>query len=66
MLKISGALLAASHAFESTYALREYLWYFLLLLFPEAFITGTLITLFVVFRPHWVISFDDRRYLHGR
>ena len=62
----SGALLAASQTFDSSYALQEYLWYFLLLLFPEAFITGTLITLFVAFRPHWVISFDDRRYLHGR
>jgi uncharacterized membrane protein len=62
----SGGLLAVGQVFDSSYALREYLWYFLLLLFPEAFITGTLITLFVAFRPHWVISFDDRRYLHGR
>jgi len=23
-------------------------------------------TLAVVYRPWWVVSFDDRRYLHGR
>jgi uncharacterized membrane protein len=38
----------------------------ILILFPEAFATGACMTLAVVYRPAWVVSFDDRRYLHGR
>ena len=38
----------------------------ILILFPEAFATGGCMTLAVVYRPAWVVSFDDRRYLHGR
>jgi uncharacterized membrane protein len=37
-----------------------------LLVVPEAFITGILIALMVVFRPEWVASFDDKRYLQGK
>jgi uncharacterized membrane protein len=32
----------------------------------EAFATGMLITLMVVYRPAWVATFDDRRYLLGK
>ena len=37
-----------------------------LLMVPEAFITGIVIALLVAFRPHWVSTFDDNRYLKGR
>ena len=37
----------------------------LLLLFPEAFITGALVTLAAVYRPAWLVSFNERRYLSG-
>ncbi len=37
-----------------------------LLMVPEAFVTGMLITLMVVFYPGWVGTFDDQRYLRGR
>lgn len=37
-----------------------------LLLFPEAFLTGALITLAAVYRPDWLVSFRDRDYLDGR
>lgn len=37
-----------------------------LLTVPEAFITGMLVTLMVVYRPSWVDSFDDNRYLKGK
>lgn len=43
--------------------LDEYLPYFLLLSFAEAWLSGMAITLLVVFCPGWVCSFDDRRYL---
>jgi len=37
-----------------------------LMIFPEGFITGFLITVMVVMRPEWVLSFDDNRYLVGK
>lgn len=44
----------------------EYLPYMLYLAFGEAMLTGMLVVLAIVYRPHWVATFDDRRYLHGR
>jgi uncharacterized membrane protein len=37
--------------------------FYLLLGFSEAWLNGAAITLMVVYYPHWVGSFDDRRYL---
>jgi uncharacterized membrane protein len=37
-----------------------------LVVFPEAFINGAVMSLLVVFRPDWVRLFDDRWYLDGR
>jgi len=34
-----------------------------LLMFAEAFFSGTVMVLMVVYRPHWCSSFDDRLYL---
>jgi len=36
------------------------------LAFGEATLTGMALTLAVVYRPHWVATFDDARYLIGR
>ncbi len=52
--------------YSHEYLVYNYLRYFPLLAFPEAFITGMLMTVFVLFRPGWVWTFDDARYLHGR
>jgi uncharacterized membrane protein len=41
----------------------EYLPYLLYLAFGEATVTGMLMTLIVVYRPSWVATFDDKRYL---
>ncbi|RTL54327.1 MAG: hypothetical protein EKK46_08255 [Rhodocyclaceae bacterium] len=43
--------------------LADYLPYYLLLGFAEAWLNGAIITLMVVYAPHWVGTFDDRRYL---
>lgn len=45
---------------------NNYTRYALLLVFPEGFITGMLMTIFIVYRPQWVSSFDDNRYLKGK
>ena len=34
--------------------------------FAEATLTGMLVTLAVVYRPSWIATFDDERYLRGR
>lgn len=45
---------------------NEYLPYFAMLGFAEAWLNGAAITLMVVYYPSWVGSFDDRRYLLKR
>lgn len=40
--------------------------YLLYLAFGEGTLTGMLLTLAVVYRPQWVATFDDRRYLAKR
>jgi len=45
---------------------HDYTRYALLIMFPEGFITGMLMTLFVAYRPEWVSTFDDSRYLDGK
>jgi uncharacterized membrane protein len=57
------ALLALVGAYEWDYLISEYFPYFLLLAFSEAWLSGMMMTLFVVYRPHWVASFDDSSYL---
>ena len=57
------ALLASADAYPTALLLEEYLPFFLLLAFSEAWMSGMAMTLMVVFRPAWVASFDDKRYL---
>ncbi len=40
--------------------------FIIVMLFPEAFINGLLMTLLVAYRPQWVSSFSDKLYLHGK
>ncbi|RZI44293.1 hypothetical protein EGT07_02385 [Herbaspirillum sp. HC18] len=40
--------------------------YMLLLSWGEAFLTGFLLTIFTVYRPEWVLTFDDDVYLRGK
>ncbi len=42
---------------------RDYASAYVLLVFPEAFLTGVMMTLFVIYRPSWVATFNDRCYL---
>jgi uncharacterized membrane protein len=59
----STAFAAATGAYPLAYLLDEYLPYYLLMAWAEAFATGMLVTLMVVYKPQWVATFDDRRYL---
>jgi uncharacterized membrane protein len=40
--------------------------YMLLLSWGESFLTGLLLTIFTVYRPEWVLTFDDNVYLRGK
>lgn len=58
--------LALAGAYEWDYLIGEYFPCFLLLGFSEAWLSGMMMTLFVVYRPSWVLTFDDSRYLAGK
>ena len=62
----ASALLTLAGAYEWEYLAGEYLPYFLLLGFSEAWLSGMLMTLFVVYRPQWVSTFDDSVYLANK
>jgi len=60
---VAAGVLVAAGAYEAAFLASDYLPYFLLLGFSEGWISGGIITLMVVYRPEWVVTFDDRRYL---
>jgi uncharacterized membrane protein len=59
------AILLGSGAYQITKLANESL-FIIIMLFPEAFINGILITVLVVYRPQWVASFSDKQYLDGK
>lgn len=56
-------VLALAGVYTVDYLSGEYLPYVLLLAFSEAWLSGMTMTLFVIYRPQWVATFDDARYL---
>lgn len=60
------SLLALVDTYSNEQLIDEALQYLPLFMFPEAFVTGMLITIFVVYRPDWVTTFDDDRYIKGK
>ncbi|GAB4166365.1 MAG: hypothetical protein Fur0039_03160 [Rhodocyclaceae bacterium] len=56
-------LLWAAGAYAWQYLLADYLPFYVLLGFSEAWLSGMAVTLLVVYRPAWVATFDDARYL---
>ena len=63
---ISSLMMAVAGAYRLEFLASEYLPYFILIGFSEAWIGGALITVLVVYRPEWVAAFDDRKYLLGK
>ena len=72
-----GALLVNASAGLCTVLLRHLLFpgaalptdavaYMLLLAWGEAFLVGFLVTIFAVYRPAWLQTFDDNLYLRGK
>jgi len=63
---LSTVLMSLSGAYSWDYLIDEYLPYFMLLGFSEAWLSGMLTTLFVIYRPEWIVAFDDSRYLANK
>ncbi len=59
-------LLALAGAYPWDYLFAEYFPYFILLGFSEAWLSGMAMTLFVVYCPGWVGTFDDAQYLANK
>jgi len=60
------ALMSLAGAYPLDYLLSHYTPYALLISWGEAFTTGMMITVMVVYRPDWVESFDDARYIQNK
>ena len=64
---IAGAIaLTAGAGVAADLVFGEYVPYLVYLAFGEATLTGMALTLAVVYRPAWVSTFDDARYLDGQ
>jgi len=63
---VSTTVLALSEAYTLTYLLENYTPYFILLAWSEAFTTGVGTTLMAVYRPEWLETFDDDRYIKNK
>ena len=59
-------LLSLVNAYPEAKLIEESLLYTPLFMFPEMFVSGMLISVFVVYKPDWVITFDDERYITGK
>lgn len=57
------SVLALADAYAPDYLFGDALSFYFLLSWSEAFTTGLMLAIFVVYKPHWVATFDDRRYL---
>jgi uncharacterized membrane protein len=57
------SLLAVADVYASDMLFGDFFLSYVLLAFAEAWLTGAAITVMIVYYPHWVGSFDDRRYL---
>jgi len=56
-------ILAASGSLDAAHVGPEYFAVLPLMSFGEAFVNGVVMAMTVVYRPQWVMSFDDRMYL---
>ena len=59
-------LIAAGSYSAEALARGDFILLLPLMMFPEAFVNGALMTIRVAYRPQWVASFRDQHYLHGK
>ena len=62
----TAVVLLAGGAYPMERIAYEFLPFFPLLMVPEGFLNGMVIAVLVGFKPEWVHTFDDRRYIAGK
>ena len=62
----SYALLMAAAGPLPEETLNEYLLLYVPITYPEAFLSGGIISVLVLYRPQWIATFDDNRYLNDK
>ena len=60
------ALMALGGAYPLDYLLSQYTPYAMLISWGEAFSTGMVVTVMAVYRPAWLETFDDVKYLQNK
>lgn len=63
---VSTFVLSQSGAYSGSYLNQNYLPYYIFMAWAEALLTGMLVTLMAAFRPDWLATFNDGRYLGNR
>lgn len=63
---VSTLVMWLSGAYPLDYLFEHYVPYFFLLAWSEAFMTGMLATLLAVYKPEWLETFDDNRYIRNK
>lgn len=61
---VSAGLFVLSGVYSFEELAQQYLPYYLLMVFPEAILTGTFVALLVVYRPEWIWTYDEDAYLN--
>ncbi len=61
----ASVLIVFAGVYSADYIVANYLPYFILMGWSEAMLTGMAITLMVVFRPQWLATFSDQKYVKG-
>ena len=61
-----GALLLALGAQPWSRVGNDYLLFLPMIMLPEGFLNGAILTMLTILRPEWVRSFDDRDYIDGK
>ena len=56
-------VLSEAGAYTQDYLHSEYLPFYILMAWSEAVLTGMAVTLMAAYRPDWLVTFDDKRYL---
>lgn len=62
----TAGLLELAGIYPASYLYREYLPFLVFMSWAEALLTGMVMTMMVIYRPDWVVTFDDARYLENK
>ena len=66
MIGVASGILILGDVYSFSRLAQDYYPFIPLMVFPEGFITGMLISIMVAMTPTWVSTFDDLRYLNGK